>query len=157
MPGRNGKIATSFSPRRFAWKIIDLYHRRQLPPSIFRLKKNSYRCCHSYRKYQLLNSGIFRSGILRIQSVSVVGITGLNGVGKTNLVDAIITSAIPKSYFRPGKATMCSAIPSVSASRGIFDTETIVCKWKEGKKSIEHDGVSYEKITEHIGQIHARS
>jgi DNA replication and repair protein RecF len=35
---------------------------------------------------------------------------------------------------------------------GMFEDEQIVCKWKEGKKTIEHNASVYEKVTGHIGK-----
>lgn len=42
---------------------------------------------------------------------------------------------------------------------GIFEknnkSETISCKWKQGKKEVTADGVEYERITDHIGKYAA--
>jgi DNA replication and repair protein RecF len=88
-------------------------------------------------------------------SAPVTCITGANGSGKTNLLDAVYYLCYTKSYF--------SAYQQNSAQNG-FDgfsvtggftrnekNETIRCKWKAGKKEIYKNEVEYEKITDHIG------
>lgn len=85
----------------------------------------------------------------------VIGITGLNGVGKTNLLDAIYYLCYTKSYFQGREINNIQKGTDGFRIEGNFDTETIVCKWKEGKKTIEHDGVQYDKVTEHIGKYTA--
>jgi DNA replication and repair protein RecF len=88
-------------------------------------------------------------------SAPVTCITGANGSGKTNLLDAVYYLCYTKSYF--------SAYQQNSAQKG-FDgfsvtggftrnekNETIRCKWKAGKKEIYKNEVEYEKITDHIG------
>lgn len=85
----------------------------------------------------------------------VIGITGLNGAGKTNLLDAIYYLCYTKSYFQSREINNVRHGTSGFRVEGHFDTEEIVCKWKEGKKTIEHNGVLYEKVTEHIGKYTA--
>ncbi len=85
----------------------------------------------------------------------VIGITGLNGVGKTNLLDAIYYLCYTKSYFQSREINNVQHDTSGFRVEGHFDTEEIVCKWKEGKKTIEHDAILYEKVTEHIGKYTA--
>lgn len=82
----------------------------------------------------------------------VTGITGLNGAGKTNLLDAIYYLCYTKSYFQGREINNVKYDTTGFRVEGNFENETIVCKWKEGKKTIEHDGVVYEKVTEHIGK-----
>lgn len=89
----------------------------------------------------------------------VICITGPNGSGKTNLLDAIYYLCYTKSYF--------SAYQQHSVQNGmdgfrldgdfeqVNDSENIVCKWKQGKKEIFADEVVYEKITDHIGKYAA--
>lgn len=82
----------------------------------------------------------------------VTGITGLNGAGKTNLLDAIYYLCYTKSYFQGREINNVKHDTSGFRIEGNFENETIICKWKEGKKSIEHDNIIYEKVTEHIGK-----
>jgi DNA replication and repair protein RecF len=88
-------------------------------------------------------------------NAKVTGITGLNGAGKTNLLDAIYYLCYTKSYFQGREINNVKYETNGFRIEGAFDHETIICKWKEGKKSIEHDGIVYEKITEHIGKYSA--
>jgi DNA replication and repair protein RecF len=85
-------------------------------------------------------------------NAKVTGITGLNGAGKTNLLDAIYYLCYTKSYFQSREINNVKYDTTGFRIEGEFENETIVCKWKEGKKSIEHDGIVYEKVTEHIGK-----
>ncbi|WP_162903208.1 DNA replication/repair protein RecF [Taibaiella koreensis] len=85
----------------------------------------------------------------------VVGITGLNGVGKTNLLDAIYYLCYTKSYFQSRELNNAQRGTAGFRIEGHFGPEQIVCKWKEGKKTVEHDDVLYEKVTEHIGKYTA--
>jgi len=102
----------------------------------------------------------------------IIGITGSNGTGKTNLLDAVYYLCYTKSYFqnkelnnvRTGaegfrlSGTWLSqhkdtAVPAASASKE--QPEQTVCIWREGKKSIQHDGIVYTKVTDHIGKFNA--
>lgn len=85
-------------------------------------------------------------------NAKVTGITGLNGAGKTNLLDAIYYLCYTKSYFQSREINNVKYGTTGFRIEGDFENETIACKWKEGKKSIEHNGVVYEKVTEHIGK-----
>lgn len=85
----------------------------------------------------------------------IIGITGLNGVGKTNLLDAIYYLCYTKSYFQSREINNVQFDKDGFRLVGAFEKETIVCKWKDAKKTIEHDGVIYEKVTEHIGKYTA--
>ena len=89
----------------------------------------------------------------------VVGITGLNGVGKTSLLDAIYYCCFTKSYF------------SVSDSNNVlFDrqgfriestflknnsTNQILCIYRGNKKEFSNNHLVYGKLSEHIGQFPA--
>lgn len=85
----------------------------------------------------------------------VIGITGLNGTGKTNLLDAIYYLCYTKSYFQSREINNVKHDTQGFRVDGSFEEEQIVCKWKEGKKTIEHDGILYEKVTDHIGKYSA--
>lgn len=85
----------------------------------------------------------------------VIGITGLNGTGKTNLLDAIYYLCYTKSYFQSRDINNVQHGTQGFRVEGTFDEEQIICKWKEGKKTIEHDGALYEKVTDHIGKYNA--
>jgi len=81
---------------------------------------------------------------------------GGNGVGKTNVLDAIYYLSFTKSYFNP------VAIQNIKHSEDFFRIEgnyqingkidTIVCSLKRGnKKVVKRNGKAYEKFSEHIG------
>ncbi len=88
-------------------------------------------------------------------NTKVIGITGLNGAGKTNLLDAIYYLCYTKSYFQSREINNVKYETNGFRIEGNFENETITCKYKDAKKSIEHDGIVYEKITEHIGKYSA--
>jgi DNA replication and repair protein RecF len=96
----------------------------------------------------------FESGSFSFDA-PVVGITGLNGTGKTNLLDAIYYLCYTKSYFQSRDINNVQHGTQGFRVEGVFEEEQIICKWKEGKKTIEHDSVLYEKVTDHIGKYSA--
>lgn len=83
---------------------------------------------------------------------------GKNGVGKTNILDAIYHLAYGKSYFNP------LAIQNIKHGEEFFvidallekngKEEKIVCSLKKGqKKTIKRNGKVYDKLSEHLGLI----
>lgn len=83
---------------------------------------------------------------------------GNNGVGKTNVLDAIYYLSFAKSYFNS------VAIQNIKHGESFFMVEgeylindrkeTIVCSLKKGqKKVLKRNGKNYDKFSEHIGQI----
>ncbi len=83
---------------------------------------------------------------------------GNNGVGKTNVLDAIYYLSFAKSYFNP------VAVQNIKHGKEFFviegdyvlseRTEKILCSLKKGqKKVLKRNGKAYEKFSEHIGQI----
>ena len=83
---------------------------------------------------------------------------GKNGVGKTNILDAIYHLAYGKSYFNP------LAVQNIRHGEEFFvidallekngKEEKIVCSLKKGqKKTIKRNGKVYEKLSEHLGLI----
>lgn len=89
----------------------------------------------------------------------VVGITGLNGIGKTNLLDAIYYLCFTKSYFQSRDKNNVQHHQNGFRISGTFQkddlTEEVTCIWKEQKKTISAGKVPYEKISEHIGKYSA--
>ena len=89
----------------------------------------------------------------------VTCISGKNGTGKTNLLDAVYTLCYTKSYF---SATVQPTIMQGTEGyriEGIFEnegkTDSVICKYKNAKKEISCSGLVYEKQSEHIGKFAA--
>lgn len=86
----------------------------------------------------------------------VTCITGPNGSGKTNLLDAIYYLCYTKSYFSAYQQNSVQNGMDGFRVTGTFcrddRQEVISCKWKAGKKEITKNDVEYEKITDHIGR-----
>ena len=83
---------------------------------------------------------------------------GNNGVGKTNVLDAIYYLSFAKSYFNP------VATQNIRHSEDFFMIEgkyqindkidTVVCSLKRGhKKVVKRNGKAYEKFSDHIGYL----
>jgi DNA replication and repair protein RecF len=83
---------------------------------------------------------------------------GNNGVGKTNVLDAIYYLSFAKSYFNS------VAVQNIKHGEDFFmvegsyllndRSEKIVCSLKRGqKKVLKRNGKSYDKFSEHIGQL----
>ncbi len=89
----------------------------------------------------------------------VVGITGLNGIGKTNLLDAVYYLCFTKSYFQSRDTQNVQHHQQGFRISGTFQNaekeEEIVCVWKEGKKQMSCNKVPYERLSDHIGKYTA--
>lgn len=89
----------------------------------------------------------------------VTCITGPNGSGKTNLLDAIYYLCYTKSYFSSYQQNSAQNGTDGFRVTGMFiktgEQETISCKWKAGKKEVFRNNVEYERITDHIGSYSA--
>ena len=88
----------------------------------------------------------------------IVGICGNNGVGKTNLLDAIYYLCFTKSYF--SRSDQSGVLRGAAGFRidGLFDRDgeetDVVCILRPtGKKEFLADGVPYEKFSQHIGRF----
>src|SRR5437762_3299708 len=86
----------------------------------------------------------------------IVGISGPNGVGKTNLLDAIHYLCFTKSYFTRIDAQNILKGHEGFRLAGEFRTwdksEQAVCILREtGKKEFSVNDRSYEKLSQHIG------
>ena len=83
---------------------------------------------------------------------------GQNGVGKTNVLDAIYQLANGKSYFNPVAIQNIKHGEDFFVIDGEFEkanrTEQIICSIKKGsKKILKRNGKPYDKLSEHIGFI----
>lgn len=86
----------------------------------------------------------------------IVCITGKNGSGKTNLLDAIYFLCFTKSYFVHSDAFCVMNKRQGMRIRALFETkeETAVqCILREnGKKEFANDGILYTQLSKHIGK-----
>ncbi len=85
-------------------------------------------------------------------------LVGSNGVGKTNILDAIYHLAFGKSYFNPVSTQNIKYDADFFVVEGAFEkeerAEKIICSFKRGmKKVIKKNGKAYEKFSDHIGFI----
>ncbi|MBC7524286.1 MAG: DNA replication/repair protein RecF [Flavobacterium sp.] len=83
---------------------------------------------------------------------------GKNGVGKTNVLDAIYHLANGKSYFNPLAVQNIKHNQDFFVIEGEFEkasrNEQIVSSFKKGQKKIlKRNGKAYEKFSDHIGLI----
>ena len=83
---------------------------------------------------------------------------GKNGIGKTNVLDAIYHLAAGKSYFNPLAVQNIKHGEEFFVIDGTFQindrTEQIVCSLKKSQKKIlKRNGKLYEKFSDHIGLI----
>lgn len=88
----------------------------------------------------------------------IVGIGGNNGVGKTNLLDAIYYLCFTKSYFNSRDQQNVQKGAAGFRIEGHFQKEDqltdIVCILREnGKKEFLASGEPYEKFSHHIGRF----
>lgn len=87
----------------------------------------------------------------------VTGICGSNGVGKTNLLDAIHYLCITKSYFSATDAINVHHGLQGFRLQGLMElngvTEKAVCILREnGKKEFSVNGEAYARFSQHIGR-----
>lgn len=83
---------------------------------------------------------------------------GNNGVGKTNVLDAIYHLAFAKSYFNPITIQNITHGEDFFMVNGKFEKaglqENVVVSAKKGaKRIVKRNGKTYDKISEHIGLI----
>ena len=83
---------------------------------------------------------------------------GENGVGKSNILDAIYHLSFCKSYFNPISVQNIQIGTDFFMIKGTYKKklreEKIICSFKKGqKKIIKRNGNVYKKISEHIGMI----
>lgn len=82
--------------------------------------------------------------------------TGLNGMGKTNLLDAIYFLCIGKSRSALTDAQLCRHGADFFRLEGWFKTNDklvqIVAKVQQGKRKVlENNGLQYANLSEHVG------
>lgn len=89
----------------------------------------------------------------------IIGITGRNGSGKTNLLDAIYYVCFTKSYFTSSEAQNTQYQTNGFRLEALVDKEgqegKIVCTVKDGKKDIVLNEEHYDRFSQHIGKYPA--
>jgi len=83
---------------------------------------------------------------------------GSNGIGKTNVMDAIYHLSFAKSYFSSVAIHNIRHDESFFMLEGCYRInnrdEVIVCSFKKGqKKVVKHNGKPYKKFSNHIGKF----
>ena len=83
---------------------------------------------------------------------------GANGIGKTNVLDAIYHLSLGKSYFNPVATQNINHDADFFVVDGAFEKnereERIVCSLKRGaKKIIKRNAKIYDRISDHIGLL----
>jgi DNA replication and repair protein RecF len=89
----------------------------------------------------------------------VIGICGLNGKGKTNLLDAIYYCCFTKSYFASSDALNIHFKKEGFRLEGHFNKDDqwqkVICIHRGNRKEFFLNDVLYEKISKHIGLLPA--
>ncbi len=88
----------------------------------------------------------------------IVGICGLNGRGKTNLLDAVYYSCFTKSYFSKTDGLNTQFNKDGFRLEAFFEqegeTQKVICIHRSaGKKELLLNDVPYEKFSKHIGRF----
>ena len=109
------------------------------------------------KSLSLLNYKNFEAQTLECDS-KINCFVGNNGVGKTNVLDAIYQLAFGKSYFNPIATQNIKHGESFFVIEGLFEkdqsNEKVVVSLKKGqKKVIKRNAKAYDKLSEHIGLI----
>ncbi len=90
----------------------------------------------------------------------VIAISGPNGVGKTNLLDAIYYLSFARSYFHKTDSLNVSQGFSGFRLTGAYelndeDANVVVVLRETGKKEISVNSTVYDKLSQHIGKFTA--
>jgi DNA replication and repair protein RecF len=109
----------------------------------------------SLKSIQLTQFKNYQQQLLEFNS-SIIALTGANGVGKTNLLDAIHYLSFTKSYFTGVDSNNVLHGASGFRIEGIFEKEgepfkTCIILRENGKKEISCNDAAYEKFSQHIG------
>lgn len=88
----------------------------------------------------------------------IVAITGRNGIGKTNLIDAIHYCCFTKTYFTGSDAQITQFNTDGFRIEGIFEKQDelqkVIAVFRgQGKKEVSLNDVLYEKFSAHIGKF----
>lgn len=91
---------------------------------------------------------------------NVIGISGLNGMGKTNLLDAVYYCCFTKSYFTNTDSLNINFEKDGFRLESDFEnntgTQKVICINRgTGKKEFSINDIQYEKLAKHIGVLPA--
>lgn len=105
----------------------------------------------------LINYKSFESADFELDS-KINCFVGNNGVGKTNVLDAVYHLAYAKSYFNPVTTQNIRHGEEFFVVNGRFDKEgkaenVVVSSKKGAKRIVKRNGKIYDRISEHIGLI----
>ncbi|OQD42311.1 DNA recombination protein RecF [Croceivirga radicis] len=103
----------------------------------------------------LVNYKSFESGDFEFDP-TINCFVGKNGVGKTNVLDAIYHLSFGKSYFNPVTTQNIKHGSDFFMVEGLFEKddreEKVICSYKKGsKKLIKRNGKVYDRFSDHIG------
>ena len=109
------------------------------------------------QKLSLINFKNFDSQIFDFED-KINCFVGNNGVGKTNVLDAIYYLSFAKSYFNPVASQNIKHNEEFFVVDGTYlindRSENVSCSLKRGhKKVVKKNGKPYEKFSEHIGYL----
>ena len=107
------------------------------------------------KKLSLINYKNFESNSFDFDA-KINCLVGNNGVGKTNVLDAIYYLSFGKSYFNPVATQNIKHGEDFFVIEGSYEKsdreEMIICSFKKGqKKVVKRNGKAYDKLSEHIG------
>jgi DNA replication and repair protein RecF len=88
----------------------------------------------------------------------IAGICGNNGVGKTNLLDALYYLCFTKSYFsRSDQQSVLKGAAGFRVAgkviRGGVESEVVCILRETGKKEFLVNGAAYDRLSQHIGRF----
>lgn len=109
------------------------------------------------KELQLVNFRNYPEANLKFNE-SIVVITGDNGAGKTNLLDAVHYLSFCKSFLNPIDSQNIRLNESFFVIQGKYSNEgrvdQIYCGIKRGQKKVfKRNNKDYERLSEHIGRI----
>ncbi|MDA1182132.1 MAG: DNA replication and repair protein RecF [Bacteroidetes bacterium] len=83
-------------------------------------------------------------------------ITGANGIGKTNILDAVHYLANAKSYFNGIDSQLIQHNKEFFSIKGVFESDPateILVQFETGKKTLKKNNKPYKRLIDHIGLI----
>ena len=108
------------------------------------------------RQLKLLDFKNYHEADVAFES-NVNCLVGDNGVGKTNLLDAIYYLSFCKSYFNPIDSQNIRSGAQLFAIHGTYQIEDAQvqasCIFRDGQKKMRWDGKICHSFTEHIGRV----